>query len=63
MILKEQIYSNKRKIYYHGRKLNSNSSERLFDEFYITPRLEYSFPYAERNGIIEAYQFNKIVTS
>ena len=61
MLLKEQIYSNKQKLYYHGRIKNFNSSKRLFYDFYITPRLEYAFPYAERGGIIEVYTFNKQV--
>lgn len=61
MLLKEQIYSNERRLYYHGRIKNFDSSKRLFYDFYITPRLEYAFPYAERGGIIEVYVFNKQV--
>lgn len=61
MLLKEQIYSNKRRVYYHGKIKGFDSTKRAFYEFYLTPRLEYAFPYAGRNGIITAYTFNKQV--
>lgn len=61
MLLEEQRYSNKRKIYYHGKIKYFDPTKRTFYELYITPRLEYAFPYAGRNGTITAYTFNRQV--
>lgn len=59
MLLKEQKHKNLNRRYYHGRIKNFEEDKKVFHEFYLTTKKEYSFPYACRGGIIEEYRLKE----
>jgi hypothetical protein len=58
MLLKEQMYTNKRRLYYHGKIAGYDDSKRNFNEIYLTTRMTYAMAYAGRGGSVETYTLN-----
>lgn len=56
MILGEQKYKNRNRIYYHGFQKDFDESKKLFDGFYLTTSKLYAAVYAKRDGFIKAYR-------
>lgn len=56
MILGEQKYKNRNRVYYHGFQKDFDENKKLFDEFYLTTSKLYAAVYAKRDGFIKAYR-------
>lgn len=55
MLISEQKYSNKNRLYYHGKIKDFDASKSSFEELYLTTKKTYALPYAGRNGVVEVY--------
>lgn len=52
----EQNLKKFKRTYYHGFPKNYDSDLRLFEEFYLTTKLDYTFCYARRGGKVVSYK-------
>ena len=55
MLLNEQKYTNKNRLYYRGLK-KEDLTKKGFNETYLTTNIVYALSYAKINGIIEVYR-------
>jgi hypothetical protein len=55
MLISEQKYTNKNRIYYRGLKAK-DLSKKGFEEIYLTTDIVYALSYAGINGLIEVYR-------
>lgn len=54
MLINEQKYTNKYRIYYRGIRTN-DVSQKNFKEIYLTTKFPYALSYAKMDGIVEEY--------
>lgn len=60
MIFKEQKHKNLNRKYYHGKIKDFQEDKKVYEEFYLTTKKEYAFPYACRGGVVEEYQLKEV---